>query len=54
MSYTTGMNDSQVGFLRPLGFAKPALLEQLSDLLAFILINFAAKSIYGKSPHNVI
>jgi hypothetical protein len=30
------------------------LFEQLPNLLAFILIDFATKSIYGKSFHNMI
>ena len=54
MGHAAGVHNQQVGLLRTLGFAQTMLLQQLSNLLAFVLIDFAAKSIYGKSPHNVV
>ena len=55
MGNAAGIDDNQVGLLFS-GFiqVESEPLEQLSNLLAFILIDFAAKSIYGKSFHNVV
>jgi len=54
MSYAAGVNDNQVGFFRDFDLCQSELSEQLANLLAFILINLAAKSDYGKIFHNVI
>lgn len=54
MSYAAGINDNQVGFFRGLDLRKAELLEQLSNLLTFVLVDLAAKSNYGKIFHNVI
>ena len=54
MGHAAGMHDEQVGLLMPVGSVQPMLLQQLSNLLAFVLIDFTAKSINGKSPHNVV
>jgi hypothetical protein len=54
VSYAAGIDYHKVGLLGRLGLLKAQLFEQLSDLLALILINLAAKSIYGKSLHNMV
>lgn len=54
MGNTAGVHDKQVGFDGPLGLVQTMLLQQFSYLLAFVLIDFAAKSINGKSPHTVV
>jgi len=54
VSYATGIDNKQVGFLGWFYIVESDLFEKLSNLLAFILIDFAAKSIYGKSLHNMI
>ena len=54
MGHATRMYDNQVGLLGPFGLAESTVFEQLSNLLAFVLVDLAAKSIDGKSPHNVI
>jgi len=48
VSYTAGIDKSQIRFFGWFDFLESELFEQLSNLLAFILIDFAAKSIYGK------
>lgn len=55
MSNTAGIDNNQVGpvFSRfDLGEAE--LFEQLSNLLAFVLVDFTAKGVYGKSSHNMV
>jgi len=67
MSYAAGIDNNQIGLFSPapmrrepmlgrwgIDLVESELFEQLSNLLAFILINFAAKSIYGKSFHNMV
>jgi len=54
MGYAAGIDNNQVGFIRHFDMFESKLLEQLPNLLAFILINFAAEGIYGKSLHNMI
>ncbi len=46
MSYAAGIDNNQVGFFEQVGLMESELFEQLSNLLAFILVDFAAKSIY--------
>ena len=46
MSYAAGIDNNQVGFFEKFALMESELFEQLSNLLAFILIDFAAKSIY--------
>ncbi len=46
MCYAAGVDNDQVGIFRRFDLAEAELFEQLSELLAFILIDFAAKSIY--------
>jgi hypothetical protein len=52
--YAAGIDHDEVRFPGRLGLAKSELFEQLSNLLAFVLVNLAAKGIYGKGRHNVI
>ena len=54
MSDAAGIDNKQVGFFGWFYIVESDLFEQLSNLPAFILIDFAAKSIYGKSLHNMI
>jgi len=54
MGYTAGVDDNQVGLAGRFGFLQAELFEQLANLLAFVLVNFAAKGIYGKSRHYMI
>ena len=54
MGYTAGVNNEKVRFIGWLDLAQSELFEQLSNLLAFVLVDFAAKGIYGKSLHNMI
>jgi hypothetical protein len=51
MCYAAGINNGQVGFFGQFDFPEPEIFELLSNLLAFILIYFAAKRIYGKRLH---
>ena len=53
MSYTAGIDDNQVRFFGWFDFMKSELFEKLLNLSGFVLINFAAESIYGKSIHNL-
>jgi len=52
--YAAGVNDDEVRFLGCVELAQSELFEQFSNLLAFVLIDFAAKGIYGKGLHNVL
>ena len=54
MGYAAGVDYSEVGLFGRFGLAESELFEHLAYLLAFVLIDFAAKSIYGKSFHNKI
>ena len=54
MSYAAGVNDDHIGLVGIFTAVEAELFEQFSDLLTFILIDFTAKSIYGKSPHSVL
>ena len=54
MSYTAGIDDNEIGFFGWFALMKSELFEQFVNLLCFVLIDFAAKSIYGKSFHNKI
>jgi len=67
MSYAAGIDNDQIGLFSParirrepilgrcgIDLVESELFEQLSNLLAFVLIDFAAKSIYGKSLHNMV
>ncbi len=53
MSYTAGIDDNEVGVFGWFALMKSELLKQFMNLLGFVLIDFAAKSIYGKSFHNL-
>ena len=54
MGYAAGIDNEQVGLFGRFGFMETELFEQLSNLLAFVLIYFTAKSIYGKILHNMV
>ncbi len=54
VSYAAGIDHHQVRLFGRFGPLKTELFEQFSDLLALVLIDFTAKSIYGKSLHNVV
>jgi hypothetical protein len=54
MGYAAGIDDNQVGFAGRLGFLQTELFEQFANLLAFVLVDFTAKCIYGKSRHYMI
>ena len=52
MSYTAGIDDNEIGVFGWFALMKSELFEQFVNLLCFVLVDFAAKSIYGKSFHN--
>jgi len=54
MSYAAGIDDGQVRSLERFDLVESEPFEQLSYLLALVLVDFAAKSIYGKSLHNMV
>ena len=54
MGNAAGIDHYQVGLLGWLGVFQAQFFEEFSDLLAFILVDFAAESAYGKSSHNMV
>jgi len=54
MSYTAGIDNGKVGILRGGNLCKAELFEKLANLLAFVLVDFTAESIYGKSLHHMV
>ena len=55
MGNAAGIDDNQVGLLfRGVLQIQAEPFKQLANLLTFVLVDFAAKSIYGKSFHNVL
>ena len=54
MGYAACIDNHKVWSLRNFSIVEAKLLKKLPNLLAFILINFAAEGIYGKSFHNMI
>lgn len=52
--YAAGIDHDDIGSAGRVGPAKSELFEKLSNLLTFVLVDLAAKSIYGKSCHDVI
>ena len=54
MSYAAGVDNNQLRLAGAVEMLEAELLKQLSCLLAFVLIDFAAKSIYSKSLHNMV
>jgi hypothetical protein len=55
MSYATGVDYYQVGMLlRRLGRTESEALQQFPNLLAFVLIDFAAQGIHSKGSHSMI
>jgi len=54
MSYAAGVNNNQIGLIAVFTVVEAKLFEQLSNLLAFILIDFTAKSIYGEGSHSML
>lgn len=53
MSNAASIDDDEVcAFAGVVGLLKSQALEQLSDLLAFVLVYFAAQCINGESFHN--
>ena len=54
MSYAAGVDNNQIGLVGVFTAVEAKLFEQLSNLLTFILIDFTAKSIYGKSSHSML
>jgi hypothetical protein len=54
VSYAAGIDDDQVGSIGDFTTAEAKSFEQFSYLLALILINFTAKSIYGESSHSML
>jgi len=54
MSYAAGIDDDYVGLVGVFTTTETKLFEQFPNLLALILINFTAESIYGKSSHSIL
>ncbi len=54
MSYAAGVDNSNIGILRCENLCKAELFEKLANLLALVLIDFTAESIYGKSLHHMV
>jgi len=54
MSYAAGIDNDQVGFFKRFDLVESEPFEQFSNLLALVLVDFAAQSLYGESVHNVI
>lgn len=54
MGHAAGVDDHQVGSLGCLNLPETEAFEQLANLLTFVLIDFAAKSINGKSLHGMV
>ncbi len=54
VSYAACVDHQKVRLSGRFGLLKAELFEQLSDLLALVLIDFTAKSIYGKSLHDMV
>jgi len=54
MSYTAGVDNGKVGFFRIKNLFQAELFEKLANLLALVLIDLAAESIYGKSLHHMV
>ena len=52
MSYTAGVYYDEIGFGVVIGAGQAKLFEKLSNLLAFVLVDFTAERIYRKSFHN--
>ena len=46
-----GVDDNQVGRAVGIDLCKSELFEELSDLLAFVLVDFATERVDGKSFH---
>ncbi len=51
MGNTAGIYNYEVGNIVVLGLRKPALLKQLSDLLALVLVDLTTEGIYGENSH---
>ena len=54
MGYAAGIDNNQAGLFRHFDLVESESLKQFSNLLAFILIDFAAKIFYGKSLHIMV
>ena len=54
MGNATGIDNNQVWSMGVFGLDQRKVFEILSNLLAFILVNFAAERVYGKSLHNML
>jgi hypothetical protein len=54
MGYATGVDHDKIGSFRRFDLFEAALFEKFSNLLAFVLVHFAAERNYGKCSHNVI
>ena len=54
MGNAAGVDHDKVRFLRRFDLLKSELVEKLSNLLAFVLVDLAAKGNYRKSSHNVV
>ena len=54
LSNAACVDDDYIRIVVVFNQGKSVLLEQLPYLLAFVLIDFAAQCIYGKSFHNVL
>ena len=47
-------NDEVCAFAGVVGLLESQALEELSDLLAFVLVYFAAQRVNGESFHNMV
>jgi len=54
MSYTAGVDNGNIGLLSVENLCKAELFEKLAYLLALVLVDLTAESIYGKSLHHMV
>ena len=54
MGHAAGVDDDKIALFRRFDPFQAQLAQQFSNLLAFVLVDFAAKRYYGKCSHNVI
>ena len=54
MSYAAGVDKNQIGLASGIDLVESETFEEFSNLLALVLIYFAAESIYGKSFQSMV
>jgi hypothetical protein len=54
MSNAAGIDNNQFGFVSGLNLDQAQPFEQLPNLLGFVLIDFTAEAVCGKSFHNMV